>query len=422
MLIASSFTATSQTENLISAQATLVRSMPIGTPSTNRPLYAAYAFYSDINTFSGSAFSNGGATLTAGNTITRMVADDITLAGTPPYAVDGFTFSVANLNATIVSARPRVRFYYADGTGGAPGTYITGYSFNAISFAATTVGLYTATGLTFPSVTSSNIWAAITFDNNTGATGATLAQLNNLGQGLYTPPDIGTSTDELFRTTAAGSFLVNNPAGTITASPFAGAPVANFGWEITPVAPVPVVIAYIHGTRTGNIHNLTWQVNCATSPRAKMTIERSANRISYSAIYNITADAVRCQQSFTYADAQPLSGINYYRLKLEGADGQVSYSTVIAILNKSQGFEIVSLSPNPVTFSGSAVLNVTSAEKGKMQIIVTDAVGKRIMSQSAELAEGSTQVQLNFSRLARGTYQINVTTDNGTSKTVQFVK
>jgi hypothetical protein len=74
----------------------------------------------------------------------------------------------------------------------------------------------------------------LTFDNNSGATGATATQLNNLGMGLFDPPTIGTSADAMFQTTAAGDFAVNNPAGSLFN--FNGNPPANafFGMSVVP--------------------------------------------------------------------------------------------------------------------------------------------------------------------------------------------
>jgi hypothetical protein len=226
----------------------------------------------------------------------------------------------------------------------------------------------------------------------------------------------------MFVTSAAGSFNVNNPAGALASNPFAGSPSANFGWEIVPVVPLPIAIEYIHGSKNGSSHNLTWKVNCTNNSQAKMTLERSSDSKNYSSIYNITATPVRCQQAFNYSDTHPVGGINYYRLKMEDVDGKITYSSIIAILNREAGFEIISVSPNPVSLTGSAILNVTSAQKGRLHIIVTDATGKKVISQDEELIAGSTQVQINFSKLARGTYQITGYTDDGSSKTVQFVK
>jgi hypothetical protein len=85
-------------------------------------------------------------------------------------------------------------------------------------------------------VPSGTFWIGLTFDNNSGATGATDVQLNNLGMALFNPPTIGTSADTAFETTGAGDFLVNNPAG--STFNFGGNPAANFFFGMS-VATVP---------------------------------------------------------------------------------------------------------------------------------------------------------------------------------------
>jgi hypothetical protein len=194
------------------------------------------SIYSNVTNFLGTAATNGTATLQGTNTITALLADDLTFARTPPTNITGYRFTVANFNATAVSVRPLVRFYAADGPGGTPGTLLGGNNFNAISFPAGNVSILTATGAGIGpfTLTTQTIWAGITFDNNNGATGATLAQLNNFGQGHYNPPNRGTSADLAFRTTAAGSFAASNPAG----ATFNSAAVDNYGWEllVTPTA------------------------------------------------------------------------------------------------------------------------------------------------------------------------------------------
>jgi hypothetical protein len=75
------------------------------------------------------------------------------------------------------------------------------------------------------------------FDDVNGTTGATLAQLNNLGQGVFNPPTVGISDDVFFRSTAAG-VPGDFPGG--NQQNFGGPPnpVANLGWQIQ-VAAVP---------------------------------------------------------------------------------------------------------------------------------------------------------------------------------------
>ncbi len=171
---------------------------------------SADAVYSNLGTFQNQSFAAGGATQQVLNTITRMAADDLNLVGTPPYSVNGFRFTVTNLNAVDVSASPLVRFYLPDGPGGGPGTLIAAFTYNPIVFSALSVGkvIKTSTKFVLP---SSSIWAGIAFDNNGGTTGATAAQLDNLALGIFSPPEVGTSTDQYFVTTERRFIRLGQP-------------------------------------------------------------------------------------------------------------------------------------------------------------------------------------------------------------------
>ena len=102
-------------------------------------------------------------------------------------------------------------------------------------------------------------------------------------------------------------------------------------------------------------------------------------------------------------------------------DGKISYSTVITLLNKKTGFEIVNLLPNPVT-NGTALLNITSAEKQIVKIKVTDVAGKTMQAMDQAVISGFTQVNMNFSNLVEGIYTISIFLNNGERKTKQFIK
>ncbi len=226
----------------------VTRTFPANKPATFGPSTEALdatAFFSNVTTFTGSAALNGGAgddPAAGANTITRLICDDLTYNGAVARNVTGYRFAVANLNAAAVSVRARVRFFQDNGAN-APGTLIGGNSFAAFSFTGNQITVLTANPLTtaipFPGTGPAvKVWACITFDNNSGATGATFAELNNFGMGTYNPPDRGTSADIYFQTTTNGAFFASNPAGATTN--LGGAPVANFGWELLDSVTMPV--------------------------------------------------------------------------------------------------------------------------------------------------------------------------------------
>ena len=188
-------------------------------------------------------FAPGGATNQAGNTITRLMADDIDMIDAFPGAqITSFAFTLVNANTTTVSFRPRVRFYALTGTTATTlGNYITGYTLNPVSMTANSATTYTVNiGAGFNVPNDFFLWAGLTFDNNTGATGATAAQLDNIGWAVG-QPTVGTSDDIFFRTTNAGSFVQNNPAGSY--SFFNGNPPANFAFRLNAVPEPASMIA-----------------------------------------------------------------------------------------------------------------------------------------------------------------------------------
>jgi hypothetical protein len=199
-------------------------------------------------------------------------------------------------------------------------------------------------------------------------------------------------------------------------------PVTGFsGFYITSKksAPVPITLEYFKGSRQGNVHLTEWKVTC-TSTQVTFEIERSGDARTFTSITSLTATQARCLQAFNFTDASPLSGINYYRLKMIDVDGKVSYSSTISMLNKESKFDIISVVPTLV--QSNAYVNITATASSRMDIVVTDISGRQVQKQSITLVPGSNQVTMNVGKLSPGIYQVSGYTSDGISKTVRFVK
>jgi hypothetical protein len=150
-------------------------------------------------------------------------------------------------------------------------------------------------------------------------------------------------------------------------------------------------------------------------------LERSADSRNFAGIYTITADALRCQQPFDHTDADPMAGINYYRLKMTTTDGNVTYSGIVALMNDSKGFDIISIVPNPVT-NGNFKLNVDNDEASNMDIVIKDAQGRVVEIKSVKLIAGLNSINMNVTNLASGTYFITAGKAEDRSRVLRFVK
>jgi hypothetical protein len=195
------------------------------------------------------------------------------------------------------------------------------------------------------------------------------------------------------------------------------------GFYVTSVlsAPLPISISYFRGAKLGASNILDWKVNEVNSATITLSLERSADGRTFSSVYSTTATDVRIQQPFTYTDAAPLAGVNYYRLKMTDANGKVTYSSIVTLLNATEGFELINIAPNPVV-GGNFKLNITVAQQTKMTVIITDMVGKVVSQKEVTLIAGFNGIDMNVTNLAAGTYQLYGNTADGKTKALSFVK
>lgn len=232
----------------------------------------------------------------------------------------------------------------------------------------------------------------------------------------------GSSWNNLGGTDGGGS--VDNSLGS-TGGAAPGDPVTTF----SPFAiggtlgTLPVLIEYFSGIRINSTHKLTWKINCTGATNIAINVERSADGMNFNSIYTITADALRCLLPFDNTDINPCAGMNYYRIKTTDAEGKVTYSRIISLLNKQSSLEIVSFSPNPVLDNNYAKLNVASAQKSYLKIVITDMAGKTVyVRKNIAIVAGGNQLPLNFSNFSAGIYQITGISSEGNKITTSFVK
>jgi hypothetical protein len=250
----------------------------------------------------------------------------------------------------------------------------------------------------------------------TGIANLVLRQFHGTGT---KPGNYTTGTFDDFTTAIAGTSVTWNATRnwwevTIPVTGFSG-----FYITSKKTVPVPVTLEYFKGSRQNNVHVTEWKVTC-TSTQVTFEIERSGDASRFTAITSLTATQARCLQAFNFTDANPLNGINYYRLKMIDVDGKVSYSSTITMLNKESKFDILSVVPTLV--QTNAYVNIAAIANSRMEIVVTDISGRQVQKQTISIVPGSNQVTLNVSKLSPGMYQISGYTSDGITKTVRFVK
>lgn len=159
---------------------------------------------------------------------------------------------------------------------------------------------------------------------------------------------------------------------------------------------------------------LSWKINTAAVIK-ELLLERAYDGRNFKTLANLPVTTVN------YTDDKILPGMVSYRIRITDINGKIFYSAVAAVLNSSDGFDIVSVLPNIV--HSSMQLNVSAAQKEKIEVMITGAAGQVVLQQSFRLTAGSNLLDMDASGLAAGLYFITAITANGERvKTVRFIK
>jgi hypothetical protein len=179
--------------------------------------------------------------------------------------------------------------------------------------------------------------------------------------------------------------------------------------------PLPITLLSFNASLQSN---RTVELNWITTNEVNnqyFAIQRSGNAVDFDSIGAVPgAGTTDVQQHYSYTDASPLAGTNYYRLKQVDQNGNASWSPIVSVRN--QGSLQVSLSPNPAHDRLTISLGTTANGKGVFRII--DMQGRIL--QSANATADDVQ-ELNIAALAPGTYILQYLTETN-STTIPFIK
>ncbi|MEO8412940.1 MAG: S8 family peptidase [Ginsengibacter sp.] len=139
---------------------------------------------------------------------------------------------------------------------------------------------------------------------------------------------------------------------------------------------LPISVEYFRGNTEGTVNILNWKVNC-TNNSATFAVERSNDGTNFNSIGTLSTIAQNgCLLPFTFKDAAPFPGKNYYRIKITENTGDIVYTNIIVLQNDNQ--LITRVYPTVIN-KGSGVWVSFSGIKGTLSI--TDALGRKIVNR-----------------------------------------
>ncbi len=183
------------------------------------------------------------------------------------------------------------------------------------------------------------------------------------------------------------------------------------GWASTyrPLGPLPLLLTFFNAAKyKATAALLTWETSLEINT-AYFDLERSADGINFNKIAKINA-ATNSQRptAYSFIDYAPLTGNNFYRLKMLDADGAFTYS-IYRVLN----FDVlkngsVKFYPNPTRGKLFVDFNSEMAKENKTISIYT--VSGNLIKQFTNTANSAVKLEIDFSHFPKGTYFIQVKT------------
>ncbi len=183
---------------------------------------------------------------------------------------------------------------------------------------------------------------------------------------------------------------------------------------------LPVELLHFTAEKAAQNSRLNWAT--ATEENTEVfEVQRSADGRVFEKIGEVAAVGFSVERvDYEFLDEQPLSGDNYYRLKIVDFDATFEYSNVAVVRHEVSENTIVSVFPNPTR--NVLFLNIKTTAVGDVALEVFDALGHSVLSQQEPLKGGSQTLDLPTDRLPKGTYFIKITLPQGKILTERFMK
>ena len=157
------------------------------------------------------------------------------------------------------------------------------------------------------------------------------------------------------------------------------------------------------------------EVNWNTQSEINMMgyeVEKSKNGVSFIKAGSVTAK-LGLTNNYSWFDASPYAGDNYYRIKTIGLDGEIRYTAVVRV-SIGKGKQDISVYPNPVK-GNSFNLSFNNLEKANYTVNIYNLNGQMVVNKVIAHTGGSSTQSVSLSSfLPAGLYNIKVIGNNQT--------
>lgn len=175
---------------------------------------------------------------------------------------------------------------------------------------------------------------------------------------------------------------------------------------------LPIVLSKFDAYKNNENVNLEWTTSSEINNNY-FTVEHSVDGVNFNSIGRIKgAGNSNSRINYSFIDKNPITKINYYRLKQTDFDGEYSYSETKSINFNNNEINSFKVFPNPANSS----LQIETVNNNS-NIKIIDISGRTIIDIHSQKSNN----KINISELNKGIYFVKLTTNNNT-QIIKFIK
>ena len=193
---------------------------------------------------------------------------------------------------------------------------------------------------------------------------------------------------------------------------FGGDPAATFQMQVfgkPAVSATPVILTNFDVQTVNDKNVLNWSTS-QESNSDYYSVEHSTDGNNFEAIGQVDAAGNSSNsRTYSYTDANPVAGVNYYRLKMVDLDNSAKYSDIKSVRNSVSNMSFRAY-PNPAF--ETLYLDIPSNRADAAILSVNNISGQVVFKNEIKVTTGMNTVPVKVNNLSAGTYIIKVQVGN----------
>ncbi|MBE7173550.1 MAG: S8 family peptidase [Williamsia sp.] len=170
----------------------------------------------------------------------------------------------------------------------------------------------------------------------------------------------------------------------------------------TKTSALPISVEYFNGKKASTGNLLNWKINCDQAS-VLFQVERSGDGFHFDSIGSQLATPASCSKPLSFTDPSPVSGVNYYRIRIAESNGAIRYTGIVLLKG---AVATSTLYPTVLNRNTNVQVNYTGT---KGSLFITDAAGKQVYTHA--LINGTQSLALPLRE--SGIYFYSIKNDEG---------